>query len=63
MNCYKGKFINGSIKVTALSLSYEFQFIDYIYGGCDMSTMVAMDCTIGNGDPQLPHSLHYMPTQ
>ena len=28
-----------------------------------MSTMVAMDCTIGNGDPQLPHSLHYMHAQ
>ena len=62
MNCYHGKFIHGSIKVSHMSLSYEFQFIDYIYGGCDMSTMVAMDCTIGNGDPRKPESLHHMPS-
>ena len=41
--------------------SYEYQFTDYIYGGLDMSLMVAMDFSLSNGAITDPKSLHYLP--
>jgi len=35
-------------------------FIDYIKGGCDINVAVAIDFTGSNGDPRLPHTLHYL---
>ena len=61
MHCYAGKFAHGMVKVSRYELTYEFQFIDYIYGGCDISTMVAMDCSLRNGHPSQKGSLHYLP--
>ena len=51
MNCFAGKSNVGKVKLVSMNVYKKMQFIDYIYGGCDISTMVAMDCTIGNGHP------------
>ena len=61
MSCYNGEFECGRVKLSSYRLSYEFQFIDYIYGGCDISTMVGIDCSLANGHPSKKSSLHYLP--
>lgn len=35
-------------------------FLDYIFGGTEISLQVAVDFTASNGDPSNPNSLHYM---
>ena len=61
MDCHLGRLNVGKVRLCHMSRYQERQFIDYIYGGCDISAMVAMDCTIANGDPSQPTSLHYLP--
>ena len=61
MNCFCGRLNVGKVKLISIHVYAKMQFIDYIYGGCDISAMVAMDCTIGNGPPSKKTSLHYMP--
>ena len=60
MNCVSGKLNLGKVKLCYLNTFEKTQFIDYIYGGCDMMTMVAVDCTIANGNPALKSSMHYL---
>lgn len=38
----------------------DYNFIDYISGGCELHVMVAIDFTGSNGDPRLPGTLHYL---
>jgi hypothetical protein len=35
-------------------------FLDYLYGGCQINLMVAIDYTGSNGDPSTPASLHHL---
>ena len=61
MNCFCGRLNVGKVRLISFHVYKKMQFIDYIYGGCDISTMVAMDCTIGNGHPSKKESLHFLP--
>ena len=61
MNCFFGRLNVGKVKLCSLNMYENTQFMDFIYGGCDMSTMVAIDCTIANGNPALSTSLHFLP--
>ena len=58
---YKDKLAEGKMKFMQFEKSYEFQFIDYIHGGCDVSVLVAMDFSLSNKHYSNPQSLHYMP--
>ena len=60
MNCFSGKLNVGKVKLMHCTIFEKKQFIDYIYGGLDISTMVAIDCCIANGHPQSESSLHKM---
>lgn len=60
MNCFNGQLNAGKIKLVQCSFFEKKQFIDYIYGGLDISTMVAIDSCIANGNPQDEGSLHYV---
>jgi hypothetical protein len=47
-NMFKDKLANGKMKFIMFEKSYQFQFIDYIHGGCDISVLLAMDFSISN---------------
>ena len=49
------------MKVCLFDKSYQFQFIDYVHGGCDISVSLAVDFSISNLPITNPQSLHYMP--
>jgi hypothetical protein len=42
-------------------MEVEHSFLDYIFGGCEIRLMIAIDLTASNGDPVIPSSLHYCP--
>ena len=33
-------------------------FLDYVYGGCEIDFSVAIDFSVGNGEPNQPETLH-----
>ena len=33
-------------------------FLDYVYGGCEIDFSVAIDFSVGNGEPNIPETLH-----
>jgi hypothetical protein len=39
-------------------ITENFSFLDYIFGGCEISMQVAVDFTLSNGDINFPDSLH-----
>jgi hypothetical protein len=39
-------------------ITENFSFLDYIFGGCEISMQVAVDFTLSNGDINSPDSLH-----
>ena len=38
----------------------RFTFLDYIQGGCEISTVIGMDFTLSNKHQSDPRSLHYI---
>lgn len=60
---YANKLAHGKLKIVDFEKKYQFQFIDYIHGGCDISILLAMDFTLHNGHYKNSESLHYMPTK
>jgi hypothetical protein len=37
----------------------RYTFLDYVFGGCEISLGLAIDFTLSNGDPNDPKSLHF----
>lgn len=60
MPCFNATLTIGKVRLLHYHQFEKTQFIDYIYGGLDISSMVAIDCTIGNGHPSNESSLHYL---
>jgi Copine len=42
-----------------LKFDKKHSFLDYVFGGCEISLSIAIDMTLSNGDPRKPKSLHY----
>ena len=61
MPMYRDRLVSGRMKCSLFDKSYQFQFIDYIHGGCDVSVLLAMDFSIANLHYNNPASLHYIP--
>ncbi|KAL7568731.1 hypothetical protein ACA910_021724 [Epithemia clementina (nom. ined.)] len=38
----------------------DYNFVDYVSGGCELNVMIAIDFTGSNGDPRIPGTLHYL---
>jgi Copine len=49
----------GEVKLVDLKFDRRFSFLDYVFGGCEISLGIAIDFTLSNGDPKDPKSLHY----
>jgi hypothetical protein len=58
---YRDRLVSGRMRCGLFDKSYQFQFIDYIHGGCDISVLLAMDFSLANLHYNNPQSLHYMP--
>jgi hypothetical protein len=48
----------GQLQIRAVTEN-NYTWLDYIFGGMEISLMVAIDFTASNGDPDSPTSLHY----
>jgi len=58
----KGSTIGHSI-FKDIAFVKKHTFLDYIFGGCEVSLAVAIDFTLSNGDPKNRNSLHYFDPQ
>jgi hypothetical protein len=43
----------------SLKIDRRSTFLDYVFGGCEISLGVAIDFTLSNQDPNDPASLHF----
>eukprot|EP00899_Mesostigma_viride_P020464 jgi/Mesvir1/28419/Mv15848-RA.1 len=50
-----GKLLASECKITP-----RHSFLDYVFGGCEISFLVAIDFTASNGVPNQPTSLHHI---
>jgi len=50
---------SGTLIVSYVKVKEEYNFLDYIWGGCEISLVVAVDFTSSNGNPKDSKSLHY----
>ena len=49
----------GKFDFNKISIKKKESFLDYIFGGCEVSLHVNIDFTLSNGPPQSPNSLHF----
>ena len=49
----------GTVVIADIDIEIRNSFLDFIFGGCDIKLIAAIDFTMSNGDPSLPTSLHY----
>ncbi len=50
---------NGQTTLNKVKFDKVYTFLDYVFGGCEISLAVAIDFTLSNGDPNDPKSLHF----
>ena len=50
--------IIGQITLLNMKFDRKYTFLDYVFGGCEISLSVAIDFTLSNGNPNEPESLH-----
>lgn len=48
------------VSLSKVILQKRVTFLDYIFGGCEISLQVAVDFTASNGEVSNQNSLHYM---
>jgi hypothetical protein len=49
----------GPINFKNVTVESRFSFLDYVFGGCQISLSIAIDFTASNGYPRSKSSLHY----
>lgn len=49
----------GSLKVLKSRIHHIPSMLQYLSGGCELDLMVAIDCTLNNGNPSQQDGLHY----
>jgi hypothetical protein len=56
------KFKSNSVEVYQFELKRTVNFLEYVFGGCNINLSIAIDYTLSNGDPKDPRyknsSLH-----
>jgi len=53
----------GTICMKNVDILKRASFMDYLFGGCQISLAIAIDFTGSNGDPHLRNSLHFIDPQ
>ena len=53
MSCKKG-----SLEVVKFEVKRSVNFLEYVFGGCEINLNIAIDFTLSNGPPHAPDSLH-----
>lgn len=53
-------FKNNSVKVLKYEQRRTVNFLEYVFGGCNINLSIAIDFTASNGDPKSPGSLHFL---
>lgn len=51
-------FGKNEIEVVSFELKRATNFLEYVFGGCNINLSIAVDFTLSNGDPNHPGSLH-----
>lgn len=49
---------NEKIDVTKFELVRSTNFLEYVFGGCEINLNIAIDLTLSNGHPSESDSLH-----
>ena len=49
----------GKANFKSLRVARRHTFLEYVFGGCEISLSVAVDFTLSNGNPTDKESLHY----
>ena len=49
----------GELVFDNIEIKKKASFLDYIFGGCEVSLHNYIDFTLSNGRPETPQSLHY----
>lgn len=52
------KHLCGSILLNILHQGARYSFLDYVFGGCEISLLIGIDFTLSNKKPRDPNSLH-----
>ena len=47
-----------NIEVTKFEIVKSTNFLEYVFGGCEINLNIAIDFTLSNGDPREADSLH-----
>ena len=47
-----------SISIESFEMKRSTNFLEYVFGGCDINLSIAIDYTLSNGDPKSRDSLH-----
>ncbi|CAG9334665.1 unnamed protein product [Blepharisma stoltei] len=53
----------GILKLNRFIYQEVCTFLDYVFGGCEISLIIGIDFTKSNGVPTSPNSLHYFSTE
>jgi hypothetical protein len=59
----RGYANSGIVELAAFEIVKQYDFLDYIMGGCEISLVVAIDFTSSNLNPRYPSSLHFLNPQ
>ncbi|XP_076469966.1 copine-3-like [Babylonia areolata] len=51
---------SGTVTLAKCQITKEFSFLDFVFGGLQISLTIAIDFTGSNGNPRNPDSLHYV---
>lgn len=51
------------LTMAQLEVKQRHSFLEYVFGGCEIGLIVAIDFTLSNGEPSKPGSLHYLDMQ